>query len=91
MSFPLPSRHKLTPYHSKSPHLYGLAEIRKPDNPFIPTVSSIDSHCYALSDFLHKILSPLVGNTDNFKKKSEHFTRLIQDINLQNEDYLVKF
>jgi hypothetical protein len=41
--------------------------------------------------FLHKILSPLVGNTNSFAKNSEHFIKLIQDISLQNEDYLVSF
>jgi hypothetical protein len=36
-------------------------------------------------------LSPLVGNTNSFVKNSEQFIKLIQDINLQSEDYLVNF
>jgi hypothetical protein len=34
-------------------------------------------------------LSPLIGSTASFVENSEHFIKLIQDINLQNEDYLV--
>jgi hypothetical protein len=49
------------------------------------------SLCYALADFLHKIISPLVGNTNSFVKNSEHFIKSIQDINLQNEDCLASF
>jgi hypothetical protein len=52
---------KLTPYNSKPPHLYGLPKVHKCDIPLRPVVSSIDSPCYALVGFLHKILSPLVG------------------------------
>jgi hypothetical protein len=37
------------------------------------------------------ILSPLAGNTGSFVKDSEHFIRSVQDINLQNRDYLVIF
>jgi hypothetical protein len=60
----------------------------KPDIPLRSIVSSIDSPCYALADFLCNILSPLAANTDSFMK---NFIKLIQDINLQNEDYLVSF
>jgi hypothetical protein len=52
---------------------------------------SIDSPCYALTEFLHKILSPLTGNAGSFVKNSENFITSIKDINLQNEDYLVSF
>jgi hypothetical protein len=84
-------KHKLTPYNSKPPHLYGLPKVHKPDIPLRLIVSSIDSPCYALAKFLHKILSPLTGSTGSFVKDLEHFIKSIQDINLQNEDYLVSF
>jgi hypothetical protein len=74
---PVALKRKLTPYHSKPPHLYGLPKIHKPDIPLRPIVSSIDSPCYALSEFLHKILSPLAGNTGSFVKNSEHFITTI--------------
>jgi hypothetical protein len=88
---PVALKCKLTPYHSKYPHLYGLPKIHKPDIPLRPIVSSIDSPSYGLAEFLHKILSPLAGNTSSFMKNSEHFITLIKDINLQNKDYLVSF
>jgi hypothetical protein len=31
--FPSALKHKLTPYHSKPPHLYGLLKMHKPDIP----------------------------------------------------------
>jgi hypothetical protein len=84
-------KRKLTPYHSKPPHLYGLPKVHKPDIPLRPIVSSIDSPCYALSEFLHKILTPLVDNTDSFVKNTELLIKSIKDFNLQSEDCLVSF
>jgi hypothetical protein len=66
-------------------------KIHKPDIPLRPIVNSIDSPCYALAEFLHKILSPLAGNTCFFVKDSEYLIKSIQDINLQNGDSLVSF
>jgi hypothetical protein len=63
---PAALKHKLTSGHSKSPHLYGLPKIHKPDIPLRSIVSSIDSPCYALADFL----SPPAGNTGTFMKNS---------------------
>jgi hypothetical protein len=58
---PAALKHKLTRYHSKPSHLYGLPKIHKPDIPLRPIVSSVDSPCYALAEILNKILSPLVA------------------------------
>jgi hypothetical protein len=88
---PAALKYKLTPYRSKPPHLYGLPKIHKPDILLRPIVSSIDSPCYAVAEFLHKILSPLAGNTSSFVKDSEHFIKSIQKISLQNGDYLISF
>jgi hypothetical protein len=60
-----------------------------PISPLEPTVSSIGSHCYALGDFLHKILSPLIGKIKLLLE--EHILKLTQEINLQNEDCHVSF
>jgi hypothetical protein len=63
--------------------LCGLPKVHKPD--FLRgIVSCRDSPCYALAEFLHKILSSPAINTGSFVKNSEHFIKLIQDINLQN-------
>jgi hypothetical protein len=84
-------KRKLTSYHSKHPHLYGLPKIHKPDIPLRPIVSSIGSPCYVVAGLLHKILVPLIGNTDSFVKNSEHLIQLLEDINLRNWDILVSF
>jgi hypothetical protein len=88
---PAALKHILTPYYSKLPHLYGLPNIHKPDILLRPIVSFTDSPCYALEDILHKILSPLAGNTDSFVKNLEHFIKLMEEIILQNGDYLISF
>jgi hypothetical protein len=67
-TLPIDLKHTSTPYHSKSPHLYGLPKIHKSDIPLRPVMSSIGSPCYALVGFLHKILNPLAGNSESFVK-----------------------
>jgi hypothetical protein len=56
---------------------------------FTNLTSALDK--YALAEFLHKILSRLVGNIDFFMRNSESFIKLVWEINLQNEDCLVNF
>jgi hypothetical protein len=60
-TLPIDLKRKLTPYHSKPPHLHGLTKIYRPDIPLRTIVNSIGSSCYALAGFLHKILSTLAG------------------------------
>jgi hypothetical protein len=55
-------KHKLTPYHSKPPHLYGLPKVRKPYTPLRPIVSSTGSPCNALA-----------GKSESFVKNLGHF------------------
>jgi hypothetical protein len=69
---PTETKRELTPYHRKPPHLYGLPKIHKPDIPLRRIVSSIGFPCYAIADFLHKILSPLAGKSESFVKNSGH-------------------
>jgi hypothetical protein len=88
---PTEVKRKLTPYHSKPPHLYGLPKIHKPDIPLRPIVSSIGSPYYALAGFLHKILSPVAGRSESFVKNSGHFIQLLKPVNLQRQDTLVSF
>jgi hypothetical protein len=90
-ALPTDLKRKLTPHHSKPPHLYGLPKIHKPDIPLRPIVSSIGSPCYALSGFLHKILSPIAGKSESFVKNSDHFIQPLISVNLQNTDSLVSF
>jgi hypothetical protein len=90
-TLPINLKHKLTPYHSRPPHLYGLPKIHKLDMPLRPTVSSVGSPCYGLAGFLHKILSPHAGKSESFVKNSGHFVQLFKSVNLQSSDTLVIF
>jgi hypothetical protein len=83
--------HKLTPYHSKPPHLYGLPKIHKPDIPLRPIMPYIGSPCYALVGFLQTIPSPLAGKSESFVKIAGHFIQLLKSANLQSLDTLVSF
>jgi hypothetical protein len=56
---------KLAPYHIRPPHLHGLPKVHKPDIPLKPIINSIDSPCYGLARFLHKILSPLARKSES--------------------------
>ena len=46
------------------PRFYGLPKIHKPGIPLRPIVSFVNSPTYAISGYLARILSPVVGNTD---------------------------
>jgi hypothetical protein len=50
------------------------------DIPLRPINICVGCPCYALAEFLHKILSLQPGNMDSFMKNSEHFIKLIQEI-----------
>ncbi|PNF20028.1 hypothetical protein B7P43_G05946 [Cryptotermes secundus] len=84
-------KRKLTPYHSKPPHLFGLPKIHKPDIPLRPIVSSIGSPCYALAGFLQEIRSLLAGRSGSFVKNSGHFIELLKSVNLRRKDKLACF
>jgi hypothetical protein len=84
-------KHKLTPYHRKSPHLYGLSKIHKPGIPLRPIVCSVGSPCYSLAGFLHETLSLLAGKSESFIKNSGHLVQLLKSVNLQSLDNLVSF
>jgi hypothetical protein len=60
-TLPIDLKHKLTPYHNKPPHLYGLSKIHKTDIPLRHIASSVLSPCYAVAGFLRMILNPLAG------------------------------
>jgi hypothetical protein len=46
-------------------------------------VSPIGFPCYALANFLHKILRPLVGKSESFVKNSGHFVQLLRSVTFQ--------
>ena len=61
------------------PCFYGLPKIHKPGIPLRPIVSFVNSLTYAISGYLTRILSPVVGNTDFTVKNSCEFADFIRD------------
>ena len=58
-----------------APQLYGLPKIHKKDIPMRPIMLFINFPLYDLSNFLCKLLSPLVGNTEFTVKNSYEFVQ----------------
>ena len=74
-----------------SPRFYGLPKIHKPEIPLRPIVSFVNSPTYGVSSFLVKILSPVVGNTENTVKNSCHFAEFVRGKTLKADQVLVSF
>ena len=73
-------RKRLKPVASKSPKLYVLPKIHKPQVPLRPIVSCIGSPTYHLANYITSLISPLVGRTSSFIMNSQHFTESIMNI-----------
>jgi hypothetical protein len=54
-------------------------------------MTSVGSLCYALADFLRKILSSLARKSESLIKNLAHFVQLLKSVNLQSLDTLVSF
>ena len=68
-----------------------LPKIQKPGIPLRPIVSFVNSPTYAISAYLARILSPVVGNTDYTVKNSCEFADFIRDKTLNACEELVSF
>ena len=71
------------------PRFYGLPKIHKPGIPLRPIVSSVNSPTCAISGYLARILSPVVGKTDHTVKNSCEFADFIRDKTLNACEELV--
>ena len=74
-----------------SPRFYGLPKIHKPKIPLRPIGSFVNSPTYGVSSFLAKILSPVVGNTENTVKNSCRFAEFVRGKTLKADQVLVSF
>ena len=70
---------------------YTVPKIHKPGIPLRPIVSFVNSPTYAISGYLARILSPVVGNTDYTVKNSCEFADFIRDKTLNACEELVSF
>ena len=59
--------------------VHKLSKIHKPGIPLRPIVSFVNSPTYAISGYLARILSPVVGNTDYTVKNSWEIADFIRD------------
>ena len=73
------------------PRFYGLPKIHKPGIPLRPIVSFVNSPTYAISGYLARILSPVVGNTDYTVKNSCEFADFTRDKTLNACEESVSF
>jgi hypothetical protein len=74
-----------------SPRFYGLPKIHKPEIPLRPIVSFVNYPTYGVSSILAKILSPVMGNTENIVKNSCHFAEFVRGKTLKADQVLVSF
>ena len=70
---------------------YTVPKIHKPGIPLRPIVSFVNSPTDAISGYLARILSPVVGNTDCNVKNSCEFADFISDKTLNACEELVSF
>ena len=82
---------RLRATYSATPQPYGLPKIHKPEVPWRPIVSSIDSPTYNLAKFLTRIISSLLGKTSTFVKDSGDFVEKTRSIRLEEGSILVSF
>ena len=73
------------------PLFYGLPKIYKPRIPLRPIVSLINSPTYAVSGYLARTFSLVVGNIDYTVKNSCEFADFIRDKTLNTCEELVSF
>ena len=64
------------------PRFYGLPKVYKPGIQLRPIVSFVNSPTSAISGYLAKILSPVVGNTDYSVKNSREFADFIREVEI---------
>ena len=71
--------------------LYGLPKVHKLNVPLRPIDFFVQSPTYRLSQYLSRLLSPLVGSTSSFVRNSSDFVAFISAQTLRPDDLLVSF
>ena len=66
-------------------------KIHKPEIPFRPIVSCVNTFAYDLSAHLADILSPLTGKSDYTVTNSSHFVSTISHERIQENEVMVSF
>ena len=74
-----------------APRIYGLPKIHKPDWPLRPIVSFINSLLYNLSQFVAKILTPLINSNNLSIKNSFELIDRISNCKINDNDLMLSF
>ncbi|XP_064469874.1 uncharacterized protein LOC135384606 [Ornithodoros turicata] len=77
--------------NGNAPGFYGVPKIHKPGIPLRPIVDFRSSPLRALSCYLHKVLSPLTGNTPTHVRNSAHFVERVSPLIISADECLVSF
>jgi hypothetical protein len=72
----------LTSFEPKTPILYGLPKIHKPNWPLRPIVSQIDSPAYKLNKYLDCLLTAAEKNIPNLLQDTTRFLQIINSLPL---------
>ncbi|KAM7314034.1 uncharacterized protein ISCGN_003819 [Ixodes scapularis] len=77
--------------NGSAPSFYGLPKTHKPNVPLRPIVDFTTSPLRALSNYLHRTIAPLVGNTPTHVLNTGHFVERASRVRLSDDDKIVSF
>ncbi|KAM7281301.1 uncharacterized protein ISCGN_006202, partial [Ixodes scapularis] len=77
--------------NGSAPSFYGLPKTHKPNVPLRPIVDFTTSPLRALSNYLHRTIAPLVGNTPTHVLNTGHFVERASQVRLSDDDTIVSF
>ncbi|XP_070386669.1 uncharacterized protein, partial [Dermacentor albipictus] len=92
----VPPQHKqlyyrLICHNGSAPAIYGLPKVHKPDVPLRPIVDFTRSPLHKLSNFLHGIISPLVGKRATHIRNTYDFIEKVKGTSVHPDEVLVSF
>ncbi|XP_072141935.1 uncharacterized protein, partial [Dermacentor andersoni] len=92
----VPPQHKhlyyrLICHNGSAPAIYGLPKVHKPDVPLRPIVDFTRSPLHKLSNFLHRIISPLVGKRATHIRNTYDFIEKVKGTSVHPDEVLVSF
>ena len=69
--------------------IYFLTKIHKPNNPGRPVVSACSCPTELISNYLDKIMAPIVKSLPSYIKDSQHALEIFRDFNFHGQDKLI--
>ncbi|XP_070398607.1 uncharacterized protein [Nothobranchius furzeri] len=72
-----------------TPRIYGTPKIHKQNTPLRPIVDSISTPTYNMAKDISRIISPLLGNTDQHCKNSIELAKELKEITIEDNDILI--